>query len=187
MIRLNVYDNRYMKLSYPKTATVAQTDVLHGVQVADPYRWLEQSASIPEVRAWIETQNALTESFLADIPEREAIRARLTELWNYPKRGAPFAKGGRYFGFRNTGLQNQDVLFVMDAPQGEGRVLLDPNALSEDGTVSLRTLSVSPDGRYLAYAVSESGSDWQSWRVREIGSGKDLPELLAWSKFSGAT
>jgi len=176
-----------MPLKYPPTKTVDQTDDYHGTVVPDPYRWLEQPASIPEVRAWIEAQNALTESYLADIPEREAIAARLTELWNYPKQGAPFAKGGRYFGFRNTGLQNQDVLFVMDAPFETGRVLLDPNTLSEDGTVSLRTLSVSPDGRHLAYATSESGSDWQTWRVRDIGTGEDHPDVLPWSKFSGAT
>lgn len=176
-----------MALSYPLSKTVDQADDYHGTGVSDPYRWLERPASTPEVRAWTEVQNVLTEGYLASIPERAAIKARLTELWNYPKRGAPFSKGGRYFQFRNTGLQNQDVLFVMDAPQDEGRVLLDPNVLSEDGTVSLRILSVSPDGRYLAYATSESGSDWQSWRVLEVGSGEDLPEVLLWSKFSGAT
>ncbi len=172
---------------YPDTKTVDQTDDYHGVTVRDPYRWLEQPASTPDVRAWVEAQNALTESYLADIPEREAIKARLTELWNYPKQGAPFSKGGRYFQFRNTGLQNQDVLFVMDAPAAAGRVLLDPNTLSGDGTVSLRTFSVSPDGRHLAYATSQSGSDWQTWFVRDIETAEDLADVLPWSKFSGAT
>lgn len=172
---------------YPDTKTVDQTDDYHGVTVRDPYRWLEQPASTPDVRAWLEAQNALTESYLADIPEREAIKARLTELWNYPKQGAPFSKGGRYFQFRNTGLQNQDVLFVMDAPAAAGRVLLDPNTLSGDGTVSLRTFSVSPDGRHLAYATSQSGSDWQTWFIRDIETAEDLADVLPWSKFSGAT
>ena len=174
-------------LSYPETKTVDQTDTYHGVTVRDPYRWLEQPASNSEVRAWIEAQNTLTASYLADISERNAIKTRLTELWNYPKLSAPFYKGGHYFQFRNTGLQNQDVLFVMDTPSAEGRVLLDPNTLSEDGTVSLRMLSVSPDGRHLAYATSQSGSDWQTWFVRGIETGDDLPDVLPWSKFSGAT
>ena len=174
-------------LEYPPTKTVDQTDDYHSTLVKDPYRWLEEPASTSEVRAWIDAQNALTESYLAQTPEREQIKTRLTELWNFPKQGAPFAKGGRYFGFRNTGLQNQDVLFVMDTPTDEGRVLLDPNALSEDGTVSLRMLSVSPDARYLAYATSESGSDWQTWFVRDVETGDDLEDVLPWSKFSGAT
>lgn len=176
-----------MKLEYPQTKSVQQTDDYHGTLVSDPYRWLEASANTPEVRAWIEAQNDLSERYLGDILEREAIKTRLTELWNFPKAGAPFAKGGRYFGFRNSGLQNQDVLYVMDIPRDEGRVLLDPNTLSEDGTVSLRTLSVSPDGRHLAYATSQSGSDWQTWHVKDIETGHDLPDVMPWSKFSGAT
>ncbi len=176
-----------MPLEYPPTQTADQIDDFHGTVVSDPYRWLEQPASTPVVRAWIDAQNALTEGYLADSPERDEIRARLTELWNFPKQGTPFAKGGRYFGFRNTGLQNQDVLFVMDTPFDTGRVLLDPNTLSEDGTVSLRMLSVSPDGRHLAYATSESGSDWQTWFVRDTKTGEDLADVLPWSKFSGAT
>lgn len=176
-----------MPRPYPPTKTVDQRDDLHGTVVADPYRWLERPASTPEVRAWIEAQNALTESYLAEIPERAGIRARLTELWNHPRQSAPFAKAGRYFEFRNSGLQNQDVLFVMDAPTDEGRVLLDPNALSADGTVSLRSCAVSPDARHLAYATSERGSDWQTWRVRNVETGADLPDVLPWSKFSGAT
>lgn len=175
-----------MALAYPPTKTIAQVDDYHGTPVADPYRWLEQPAETPEVSAWIDAQNALTESVLAAIPEREALRQRLRELWNFPKRSAPFKKGGRYFQFRNSGLQNQDVLYLMGAPQDDGRVLLDPNALSEDGTTALRSLAVSPDGRYLAYSISERGSDWQRWRVREVDSGEELPEVLERSKFAGA-
>jgi len=176
-----------MALRYPPTKAVDHLDDYHGIKVNDPYRWLEQPAHVPEVRAWIGAQNELTERYLSSIPQRACIKERLTELWNYPKRGAPFSKGGRYFGFRNTGLQNQDVLFVMASPKDEGRVLLDPNTLSKDGTVSLSVLSVSPDGRFLAYSTSESGSDWQTWRVREVETGRDLPDVLPWSKFSSAT
>ncbi len=133
-------------------------DDYHGTQVADPYRWLEDSDT-PESRTWIEAQNYLTFGYLKSIPSREHLRDRLTELWDYPKEGAPFRRAGRYFQFRNSGLQNQNVLYVMDSIDGEARVLLDPNALSVDGTVALTQWAVSPDGTLLAYATSESGSD----------------------------
>ncbi|MBI4769706.1 MAG: YbgC/FadM family acyl-CoA thioesterase, partial [Chloroflexi bacterium] len=120
------------------------------------------------------------------IPARERIRQRLTALWDYPRRYAPLKKGGRYFELRNTGLQNQDVLYVRDSLEAEPRPLLDPNALSEDGTVALTNWEASKDGRLLAYALSASGSDWLTWRVREVASGEDLPDLIEWSKFSGA-
>ncbi len=174
-------------LRYPPSKAVSQRDDYHGTVVEDPYRWLEASAETPDIRAWIEAQNTLSESFLASIPGREEIKSRLTSLWDFPKAGAPFSKGGKYFQFRNTGLQNQDVLYVMDTPTEEGHILLDPNSLSEDGTVSLRTLSVSPDGQHLAYATSQSGSDWQTWHVLEVETGRDLPDTLPWSKFSSAT
>jgi prolyl oligopeptidase len=173
------------KLVYPFTHTVDQVDDYHGTLVADPYRWLEDPDS-PETKAWIETQNALTFGFLARIPARDRIRRRLTELWDYPKAWAPVRRGGRSFQLRNSGLQNQDVLYVMDSLDGETRVLLDPNTLSSDGTVALSVWEVSPDGRWLAYATSASGSDWLTWRVRDVASGQDLPDVLEWSKFSGA-
>jgi prolyl oligopeptidase len=174
-----------MKLDYPPAPTAEQIDSYHGTPVADPYRPLE-ALEAPHTRRWIEAQNELTESFLKTIPEREDIRRRLGELWDFPKRFAPLKKGGRYFALRNSGLQNQDVLYVMDAPAGEGRMLLDPNALSEEGTVALSAWAPSRDGRYLAYALSASGSDWQTWRVRDAGSGEDLEDELSWSKFSPA-
>ena len=146
---------------------------------------MEDSDS-PETRAWIEAQNKITFDFLEGIPERGRIRDRLTELWDYPKEGAPVRRAGGYFQLRNTGLQNQDVLYVMDSLKDEARVLVDPNALSEDGTVALTRWEVSPDGALLAYATSESGSDWLTWRVREVASGEELPDLLRWSKFSDA-
>ncbi len=173
------------KYKYPLSATSGQVDDYHGTLVADPYRWLEDTDSA-ETRAWIEAQNKLTYGFLEGIPEREALRQRLTELWDYPKAWAPLKKGSRYFQLRNSGLQNQDVLYVMDDLNGEPHLLLDPNTLSGDGTVALTGWEVSPDGRWLAYATSTSGSDWLTWRVRDVDSGSDLPDLVAWSKFSGA-
>jgi prolyl oligopeptidase len=172
-------------LVYPLTAKVDQVDDYHGTQVPDPYRWLEDTYS-PETNAWTEAQNKLTFSFLEKIPDREKIRARLTQLWDYPKASAPFQRGGRYFQFRNTGLQNQDVLFVMDSLADDGRALIDPNGLSTDGTVALTSWAVSEDGRWLAYATSASGSDWLTWRVREVNTCQDLPDVIEWSKFSGA-
>lgn len=174
------------RLNYPPTATVDQVDDYHGTRVADPYHWLEDADS-PATRDWVEAQNALTFSFLEQIPAREAIRQRLTQLWDYPRAGAPLKRGGRYFQLRNSGLQNQNVLYVLDSLDGEPRVLLDPNTLSADGTVALSSWAVSRDGRWLAYATSASGSDWLAWRVREVDSGQNLPDRLEWSKFSGAS
>ena len=176
-----------MALTYPDSRKSDHVDDYHGTRIADPYRWLELAADTPEVRAWIEAQNELTFGYLGKIEARDPIKQRLTELWDYPKRSAPFKKGGRYFQFRNDGLQNQDVLFVMEGLADEGRVLLDPNTLSEDGTVALSSVSVSDDGAFLAYATSGSGSDWQTWQVRDVATGSDLPEQIPWSKFSGAT
>lgn len=172
-------------MKYPHTATIDQVDDYQGTRVPDPYRWLEDTDS-PETRAWIDEQNKLTFGYLDGIPEREKLRAHLTELWDFPKAGAPSQRGGRYFQFRNTGLQNQDVLFVQEALDGEARVLVDPNNFSQDGTVALTNWAISEDGCWLAYATSASGSDWMTWRVRDVNTGQDLPEVIEWSKFSGA-
>lgn len=174
------------KPTYPYTLTVDQTDDFHGTIVPDPYRWLEDVDS-PETLDWVKRQNELTYGFLGKIPARERLTQRLTSLWDYAKASAPFQRGNLYFQFRNTGLQNQDVLYVAETPSAAGRVLLDPNSLSEDGTAALNAHSVSDDGRWLAYAISRSGSDWQEWRIRNVQTGADLPETLAYSKFSGAT
>jgi prolyl oligopeptidase len=167
-------------VTYPKTQTVDVVDDFHGTPVADPYRWLEDADSA-ETRAWVDSQNALTQEFLAASPAREALRVRLTAIWNYERYSVPFTEGGHFFYFRNDGLQNQSVLYV------DGRVLLDPNTLSKDGTVALGSLAVSEEGKYLAYSLSSAGSDWQSWRVRNIETDEDLPDSLEWSKFSGAS
>lgn len=174
-----------LDLPYPATPTVDVVDLLHGVPVPDPYRWLEDTED-PATRAWIEEQNALTESVLAAVPAREEIRERLTQLWDFPKHGVPFQRGGQWFQSRNSGLQNQPVLYVMSAAGDEGRVLLDPNTLSPDGTVALSAMSLTEDGSLLAYATSAGGSDWMTWRVRDVATGKDLPDVVEWSKFSDA-
>jgi prolyl oligopeptidase len=175
-------------IRYPTTRTVDQTDSYFGTAVADPYRWLEDTDS-PETKRWVEAQNAVTQAYLATVPQREAIRARLTRLWNYPKYSAPFHEGGRQFFFENSGLQNQSVLYVRDSrdPRAPARVLLDPNALSPDGTVALSSVEPSPDGALLAYGTSTSGSDWQEFHVRDVASARDLPDTLRWIKFSGAS
>ncbi|OGN91877.1 MAG: prolyl endopeptidase [Chloroflexi bacterium RBG_13_48_10] len=174
-----------MKLSYPITKTTDQVDDFHGTHVADPYRWLEDVDS-PETLEWIKQQNELTFGFLEKIPVREHLRQRLTELWDYPKAQAPIKHGGRYFQLRNSGLQNQDVLYVLENLTANPRLLLDPNTLSTDGTVALNSWEVSPDGKWLAYATSSSGSDWQIWHIRNVDTAIDLPEMIEWSKFSGA-
>jgi prolyl oligopeptidase len=169
--------------SYPQTRRDDVVEVFHGERVADPYRWLEDTAS-PQTAEWVTRQNALTESVLATITTRAAIRERLTQVWDYPRIGLPHRRGGRWFQMRNSGLQPQAVLYVMTSLRDEGRVLLDPNTLTEDGTVALMAWEVSPDGRLLAYATSESGSDWMTWRVRDIDTSIDADDVLEWSKFS---
>ena len=168
----------------PLTRTVDHVDDYHGTKVPDPYRWLEDAAA-PEVRAWVEAQNARTEEFLAGIADREPLRKRLTELWDFERFGVPRKEGSRLFYSRNDGLQDQSVLWVQDAPGAAPRVLLDPNGLSKDGTVALVQWEPSRDGSLLAYGLSSAGSDWVEWRVREVASGKDRPDHLRWSKFSG--
>jgi prolyl oligopeptidase len=172
-------------ITYPPTRKGDIVDDHHGTKVADPYRWLEDVDS-PETRAWVEAQNRVTFAFLEQIPERERIRRRLTELWDYPKYGPPFKKGGRYFFFKNAGLQNQSVLYTQSSLTAEPEVLLDPNTLSADGTVALSILALSEDGRTLVYGTSGSGSDWQEFRVRDVATRQDRADHLKWIKFSGA-
>ena len=174
-----------MPLSYPQTRRDDIVEVLHGESVADPYRWLEDTSS-SDTAEWVKLQNELTEGVLSKIAARREIRERLTQVWDYPRVGVPREYGGRWFQMRNSGLQPQAVLHVMTWPLDEGRVLLDPNMLSEDGTVALMSWEVSPDGRLLAYATSASGSDWMTWRIRDIDTSVDTGDVLEWSKFSGA-
>jgi len=163
--------------TYPATARGGEVDEIAGVRVPDPYHWLE-SISSPPVAAWVSAQNATTESFLAHVPRRAEIRDLVGRVWNYPKFSAPFVAGDRLFFFENTGLENQPVLYVRDKPELVPRVLLDPNAFSQDGLIAIVDQAASPDGRYLAYAVSTEGSAWRDVRVRDVKSSQDLSDEL---------
>jgi prolyl oligopeptidase len=173
-------------IDYPPARKSDQVDDYHGVKVADPYRWLEE-LDTEETRQWVEAENKLTFDFLNSIPQRAAIRERLTKLWNFEKYGAPFKEGNRYFYTRNSGLQNQSVLYTVNTLDAQPEMVLDPNALSTDGTVAVSGLQVSPDGKLLAYSLSASGSDWQEWKVRDVQTSKDLEDDLKWVKFSGVS
>ncbi|HVR43592.1 MAG TPA: prolyl oligopeptidase family serine peptidase [Thermoanaerobaculia bacterium] len=176
------------RLQTPETRRIGHVEVIHGVEVADPYRWLEGDVRVAaEVQRWIEAQNRVTFRYLASLPSREAIEKRLTALWNYEKITTPVKAGGRYHFKKNAGLQNQYVLWVQDSLVEEPRVLLDPNGWSKDGTIALADTTFSDDGRWLAYAVAEAGSDWVTWRVMEVATGKLLPDELRWVKFSGVS
>jgi len=174
------------KLQYPTTATTNQVDVYHGASVRDPYRWLEDNNSAA-TKAWVEAQNKLTFDYLATIPERAAIKTRLTELWNFERYGVPFKEGGRYFISKNDGLQNQSVLYTMPTLDAAPTLLLDPNKLSTDGTVALGGYQISADGNLMAYGLAVAGSDWQEWRVRDVRTSTDLPDVIKWVKFSNAS
>jgi prolyl oligopeptidase len=174
------------RLSYPDTPRIDQIDESFGVAVPDPYRWLED-LNAEQTRDWIEEQNGLTASLLATVPQRERIHARLTTLWDYERWSVPAKVGSLYAYFRNTGLQNQAVLMVTPDLKQPGRILLDPNTFSEDGTVALAGVTFSDDGARLAYSTSASGSDWKEWHVRDVASRQDLADVVRWSKFSGAS
>ena len=174
------------KVKYPDAKKIDHSDDYHGTKVLDPYRWLEDDArNSKEVAEWVKAQNDVTNAYLAGIPERETIKKRITDLWNYEKISAPSKIGGRIFFSKNDGLQNQSVLFVQDGPDGAPRVLIDPNALTKDGTVALAGTSVSEDAKSIAYGLAEAGSDWNTWKVRDVASGKDTSDELKWVKFSG--
>src|SRR5688572_25965015 len=145
--------------NYPPARKGDQVDDYHGTKVADPYRWLEELDS-EETKAWVEAQNKLSFGFLAGIPARGPLKERITKLWNYEKYGIPFKEGNRYFYFRNSGLQNQSVLYTVTGLEAQPKMLLDPNTMSADGTVAVSGVQVSPDGKLLAYSISASGSDW---------------------------
>ncbi|HEX4612083.1 MAG TPA: prolyl oligopeptidase family serine peptidase [Urbifossiella sp.] len=176
------------KLTYPDTQKGTVSDDYHGTPVADPYRWLEDDVrTSKEVAAWVGDENKVTEAYLKDIPQREAIRKRITDLWNYEKVSAPFKVGGRYFFSKNNGLQNQSVFFTQDTLDGPARMLLDPNGWSKDGTVALSGMAITDDARYLAFGKAAAGSDWNTWHVLDVATGKLLPDELQWVKFSGAS
>src|SRR6266496_3256388 len=173
-------------LVYPKTRQTNQVDDYNGAKVTDPYRWLEDDNS-PETKAWVEAQNKVTFGWLDQIPERKALKEKLTRLWNYERYGIPSKEGGRYFFSKNDGLQNQAVLYTVESLDKEPRVLLDPNKLSADGTAALAGEAISDDGNLLAYGIASAGSDWQEWRVRDVRTAQDLKDEVKWVKFSGAS
>ncbi len=177
---------RFPKLTYPQTAKDDVVDVLHGTRVPDPYRWLEDPDSAP-TRAWVAAQQSVTNQVLEQLPQRAAFKQRLTALWNHARQSLPIRRGKTWFTLRNDGLQNQSVLYAAATPTEVGHILLDPNTLSGDGTIALQAWEPSPDGRLLAYALSSGGSDWMDWHVLDVATGKALPDVLAWSKFSGAS
>lgn len=172
-------------IAYPETETGTVSDTLHGETVADPYRWLENDVRADaKVAAWVAAQNRTTDAYLATLPGREAFKARLTQLYNYERFGVPQRKGSRYFYSRNSGLQNQAVLYVRDGLHGEGRVLIDPNSWAKDGATALSEYEPSEDGKRLVYGIQDGGSDWRTVRVLDVDTGQPLADELKWVKFS---
>jgi prolyl oligopeptidase len=176
--------NKRESLIYPPTSTVDVVDDYFGTKVADPYRWLEDDNS-DETKAWVVAQNVVTNGYLQQIPFRNDINKRLTEIWNFEKMGVPMKKGGLYFFGKNDGLQNQNVYYVQSDLSAEPRVILDPNKLSESGTVALSNFEVSKNGKYLGYGLATAGSDWNEFFVKDVATGNDLPDHIKWVKFSG--
>src|ERR1041385_7310241 len=174
------------KLVYPVTRKVDQFDDYFGTKVADPYRWLEDETS-PETKAWVDEENRVTFSYLDKIPYREKLKARLTQLYNYPRISAPFHRGDTYFFTKNDGLQNQSVYYIQKGVSGKPEVFLDPNKFSPDGTSVLSAFSLSKNGKYLAYGISTGGSDWVTLSVMEIATRKKLDDEVKWMKASGVS
>jgi prolyl oligopeptidase len=172
------------KIEYPSTKMVDVVEDYHGTKIADPYRWMEDLDS-KDVADWVAAQNKLTFAELNVLPMREHFKKRITELWDYPKTGIPKREGGRYFYAKNTGLQKQAPLYVRASLDAPPALVLDPNTLSPDGSLSLADWSPSPDGKWIAYGISEGGADWETLKVREVDTQKDLPDEVKWMRFSG--
>ena len=182
---MSVRDAQHSPVQYPPTARIDQVDNYHGVDVTDPYRWLERDIrESSEVKRWVNRQNAVTFAYLESIPERQQIKDRLTELWDFERYGTPTKEGGRYFFSYNNGLQNQDVVYVQSSLQADAELILDPNEWSDDGTVALAAYYPSPDGKHLAYLVQDGGTDWRTARVVDIENKTTLEDRLEWLKFT---
>ncbi len=173
-------------ISYPKPHTVSQTDNYFGTNVADPYRWMEDLDST-DTKAWVDAENTITADYFKPLNFRAALHERLLKLADYERFSAPEQHGGRYFYSRNGGLQNQAVLYWTEGLHGEPHVLLDPNTYAADGTIALNSVSVTHDGKLAALALAEAGSDWQKITVRDVATGKDLPDVIRWTKFGRAS
>ncbi|WP_145176917.1 prolyl oligopeptidase family serine peptidase [Rubripirellula lacrimiformis] len=171
-------------MTYPDTQQVDVTDDYFGRKVSDPYRWLEDTES-DETAAWIQAENELTQSYLQGLPQREPMRQKLEQLWNYERYGLPAKKGDIYLYSHNNGLQDQSILYKAASLDAERAVLIDPNHFSTDGTVALAGTATSDDGKLIAYGLADGGSDWRTWKVREVATGNDLPDVIEWVKFSG--
>jgi prolyl oligopeptidase len=178
-------DEKTSDFSYPTARKVEQVDDYFGTAISDPYRWMEDVDSA-ELKTWVDAENELTQSYLAQVPARETMQQRLMALINFERYTAPTRRGTRYFYSYNSGLQNQNVLYWQEGLEGEPKVLLDPNTFSADGTVAISGLSITDDGSLAAYSIADAGSDWVKWHVRDVASGEDLPDVVEWSKFSGA-
>jgi prolyl oligopeptidase len=177
-----------MSIAYPETRALDHVDVYHGVSVPDPYRWLETDVrESPDVRDWVERENAVTRKYLDAIPARTAIEQRLTRLWDFARYGVPQKEAGRYFYSYNDGLMNQDQVLLQDALDAEPRLLFDPNTWSKDGTVALAGYWPDPAGRYVAYLIQDGGSDWRTAKVRDVSTGEDLADRLEWLKFTAVS
>jgi prolyl oligopeptidase len=179
-------DVEQSEIFYPETKKVDQVDDYFGTQVADPYRWLEDD-NAEDVKAWVEEQNRLTFGYLEQIPFREKVRQRISDLYNYPKYSSPSRVGEYYFFSKNDGLQNQSVIYIQKGLDGEPEVFIDPNELSPDGTIRIGLLGASYDNRYMAISRSEAGSDWREIRIMEVATKRELEDRLQWVKFSGAS
>ncbi len=174
------------KMNYPETRRVDQVDEQFGVKVADPYRWLENDVRTdPAVREWVTKQNEVTDAYLKTLPGRQVFADRIKALYNYERFGLPVKKGGKYFYTRNSGLQNQSVLYVRSSLTGEGRLLIDPNGWAKDGATALGGWVPSEDGRYIAYAIQDGGTDWRTIKVLDVATGQPLADTVEWMKFSG--
>src|SRR5438105_12665538 len=171
---------------YPSAPASNQVDDYFGTTVPDPYRPLE-NPDAPESRKWIEAEDKITFDFLKTIPERDGIQKRLTEVWDYERFGVPFKEKDRYFFSKNTGLQNQNVLYTATSFFEKPSALFDPNLLAKDGTIALGGVDVTDDAKLMAYGLATSGSDWQHWKVRDVETSKDRPDLLDWIKFSNTS
>ena len=187
LLSCNQQPERYSVKEYPETRKdTTVVDDYFGTQVADPYRWLEND-TCAETSAWVEAQRAVTQDYLSHIPFRDAIKDRLTQIVNYERYSAPSKRFGRYMFSKNDGLQNQNVIYIQSALDAEAEVLLDPNKLSEDGTVAFGGGSLSNDGNYYAYTIQRSGSDWVEIYVLDIATKELLPDHIEWAKFTGAS
>lgn len=173
------------KLTYPKTEKVSQVDDYFGTKIEDPYRWLENDTA-ENTKHWVEQQREVTEGYLSKIPFRQKMGKRIEELMNFPKYGSPFKVGDYTFFYKNDGLQNQSILYFQKGSE-EPKIFLDPNTLSKDGTAAMSLMGFSNDNKYVAYAINQSGSDWETIYVIEIATKKQLSDKLEWVKFSGAS